>query len=152
MKNEDVILRVANRNDSAQMAEIEKKCFSEPWSEDAFKDALKNEDYLYVVALNENIIVGMAGIIISADGGYVTNVAVLPEYRNKGIAFKILEELMIQGINKGVCSYMLEVRESNTSAIKLYEKIGFVNVGKRPGMYEHPHEDAYVFTKDIIDG
>ena len=151
MKNEDMILRVTNVNDSFQMSEIEKCCFSEPWSEDAFKDALKNENYLYIVAETGGSIIGMAGIIISADGGYVINVAVLPEYRNKGIAFKILEELMIQGRNKGVCSYMLEVRESNTSAINLYEKIGFVNVGKRPGMYEHPHEDAFVFTKNISD-
>ena len=80
--------------------------------------------------------------------GYVTNVAVLPEYRRQGIA----QKLILKELENEMNFITLEVRKSNAPAINLYQKMGFENVGIRPRFYTAPDEDAVIMTKNIKPG
>lgn len=140
-------IRVITKADASGMAEIERQCFSDPWSENAFSLAAGDDNYLFMVAEHEGKIVGMAGIIKSFDEGDLTNVATLPSYRGRGIARKVLEELINQASLQGINNLTLEVREHNVPAIKLYESFGFVCEGKRPGFYDNPKEDALIYWR-----
>ncbi len=85
------------------------------------------------------------GLQIFSGEGYVTNVAVLPEYRRRGIA----QRLIFAEFENEMDFITLEVRKSNTPAIRLYEKAGFENVGIRPHFYTSPDEDAVIMTKNF---
>ena len=123
----EVKIRRMEVSDIGPLANIEKQCFSRPWSEREFGHLIGEADALYLVA-----------------EGDIDNVAVLPEYRNLGIAGKLLDGLLDMGRQKGVTEFTLEVRVSNEYAVKLYEKAGFVSEGIRPGFYEDPKEDANI--------
>ena len=127
---------------------IEAMCFSEPWSEQAYLEACDKEDYLYLVALDENgHAVGMCGLIIGLFEAEVMNVAVHPDYRGQGIAKRLLDAVMEAGDKRGVKEYTLEVRVGNAGAIHVYEAHGFVGEGVRPGFYRKPVEDALIMWK-----
>ncbi len=128
-----------------QVAEIEKQCFSLPWSEDAFSDELKNPLATYVVAVEGENVLGFAGVHIIAGEGYITNIAVSENARRCGIGKMMLKKLI--DICKSKCAFItLEVRISNAPAIALYEKLGFENLGIRKNFYEKPTEDAVIMT------
>ena len=129
-----------------QVAEIEKMCFSLPWSEDAFYGEVDNPLATYVVALEVEEVLGFGGVHIIAGEGYITNIAVSEKARRKGIGNAILDKII--GICKeNKCTFLtLEVRVSNTGAISLYEKAGFETLGIRKGFYEQPKEDAVIMT------
>ena len=133
--------------DLDDVASIEAATFSEPWTKKDFEDALENPFYLYYVATVEGNVIATAGLIITIDEATVTNVAVLGEYRKNGVAYRLLRELMAAGHEVGVESFTLEVRSGNAPAIGLYEKLGFVNEGIRPGFYDKPKEDALIYWK-----
>ncbi len=123
--------------------EIEKVCFSNPWSRSDLADQLELETSHFLVADIDGKAVGYMGLQIFSGEGYVTNVAVLPEYRGQGIALALISENL-----KNKMDFMtLEVRESNIPAIRLYEKAGFENVGIRPNFYSNPNENAIIMTK-----
>ena len=106
------------------------------------KNQLDLDTSHFVVAVVDGIAVGYMGLQIFSGEGYVTNVAVLPEYRGQGIAQALIKEQM-----KNDMSFItLEVRESNAPAINLYTKMGFVNVGIRPDFYSDPIENAIIMT------
>ncbi len=131
-----------------EVAKIEQLCFSEPWSEQAYFDALHREDYCYLVAINEQgKAVGMCGLIIGPFEAEVTNVAVHPDYRGQGIANLLLEALLQSGDKTGITAYTLEVRTGNHTAIHLYEKFGFAREGIRPDFYRKPTEDALIMWR-----
>lgn len=126
--------------------EIEKACFSNPWSKEDLEKQLDLETSHFYVAVEDDKAVGYMGLQIFSGEGYVTNVAVLPEHRGRGIAFALINEAM-----KNEMEFIsLEVRESNIPAIRLYEKAGFGNIGTRPGFYENPHENAVIMTKYLV--
>lgn len=127
------------------IADIEKACFSVPWSENAIKESLEAGTHFYS-AQTEKDIVGYMGISKICDEGYVTNIAVLPEYRRKGIAKKLIE-YVIDFFKNDLRFISLEVRVSNSAAISLYNKLGFKQVGLRKQFYTNPKEDAYILTK-----
>ncbi|MBE6810277.1 MAG: ribosomal-protein-alanine N-acetyltransferase [Ruminococcaceae bacterium] len=127
------------------IANIEKECFSIPWSKNAIKESMTAGTCFYVAQFNDNI-VGYMGLSKIAGEGYVTNVAVLPEYRRTGIGKKILEYVIDNSKNE-LEFISLEVRVSNHAAISLYEKFGFERVGLRKRFYENPQEDAIIMTK-----
>lgn len=133
----------------AQVAEIEAVSFSEPWSEQAYREILDNPNYYYVVALlpEARKAVGMCGLLISPFEGEVMNVAVHPDYRGLGVADRMLQVLLEEGAAKGITEYTLEVRVSNAPAIRLYERHGFVKEGVRPGFYSKPVEDALIMWR-----
>lgn len=128
-----------------EMSEIESRCFSMPWSLYSCENELKHDYAYYWGAFADNVLIGYAGLNIVVDEGHITNVAVLPEYRRQGIA-RVLIDIMLR------CDlrlFTLEVRESNTAAISLYENFGFLVLGKRKGYYDKPKEDALIMTKMV---
>ncbi len=126
---------------------IENACFSTPWSRQSIIESLGNENSHFYIALADGEPAGYAGLQIFSGEGYVTNIATLPEYRRQGVA-KALLERVLQNEAEFIT---LEVRESNTSAIRLYEMFGFETVGKRPKFYREPTEDAVLMTKFFKD-
>ena len=143
-----ITVRKMKKEDLDRVSQIEKECFSTPWSRDSFEDMIDNPAALYMVAEDNGYIVANCGVIIAAGEGDICNVAVDPSYRKRGIAKLLLTTIMEEASKEmGVLSFTLEVRRSNTAAISLYEKLGFVNEGIRPGFYTSPKEDAVIFWK-----
>ena len=129
-----------------QMVELEKICFSLPWTADMIKSELNNPSCLYLAAVDGDTLVGYIGVQTVLDEGYINNVAVRPEYRRQGIAAALISLLVDQARAIGLAFMTLEVRESNAPAISLYEKLGFTTVGRRKNYYEKPREDAILMT------
>jgi ribosomal-protein-alanine N-acetyltransferase len=148
-------IRKANSDDVAQIAELEKLCFPHPWSEaDIRKDIAENILATYIVCLeaddNEEKIVAYAGIWNVVDEGHITNVAVHPGHRRRGVATMVVDNLLQVARERGAERFTLEVRRSNRSAIELYEKFGFREVGYRKGYYTAENEDALIMW--LIEG
>ena len=129
-----------------QMVELEKICFSMPWTADMIRSELNNPSCLYLAAVDGGTLVGYIGVQTVLDEGYINNVAVHPEYRRRGIAAALISLLAEQAQAIGLAFLPLEVRESNAPATALYEKLGFTTVGRRKNYYEKPREDAILMT------
>lgn len=133
-----------------QVAEIEKICFSDPWSRRMLSEHLENECAATLVAQGEDgTILGYAGLLVVLDEGYITNVAVRPEYRRQGIAGELLGVFRRFAEGNRMAFLTLEVRDSNASARALYAKHGFSEVGVRKNYYDHPKEDAVIMTLEF---
>ena len=135
----------------AALAELEQLCFSEPWSADALRQELTNPCARFFAALCGGVPVGYIGCLVAAGEGDITNVAVHPEFRRRGIAGQLIDRLTEEARREGVTQIHLEVRASNTAAMALYEGRGFCPVGRRPRFYRRPTEDAVLYTL-IIKG
>lgn len=133
--------------DVEQVAANEFVCFSMPWSENAFRDILARKEAIYLVAEVDGKVAGHCGVTNIVGEGEITNVAVLPEYRGRGLGQAMLKQLLIEGESAGITAFTLEVRAGNVAAIHIYEKAGFVTEGIRPGFYEKPREDALIMWK-----
>lgn len=144
---QEIVYRLMDNDDVKQVAAIEKKIFSIPWSEKAFSDSLKNENTVYVVAGIANEIVAYCGAYISYEEAGISNVAVKEEFRRKNIAENMLSKLFDECKKRGVSDITLEVRETNVSAICLYEKLGFEEAGIRKKFYDKPVENALIMWK-----
>ena len=146
--NYDIIPMTADHLD--QVAEIEQICFSDPWSRRMLSEHLENECAATLVALSENgTVLGYAGLLVVLDEGYITNVAVRPEYRRQGIAGELLQVFHRFAEGNKMAFLTLEVRDSNASARALYTKHGFKEVGVRKNYYDHPKEDAIIMTLEF---
>lgn len=137
LKSEDVLM----------VAEIEKECFSKPWSEEAIKAAINDDLSHFIVAKIGNEVVGYGGMYSVMGEGYIYNIAVKRKYRKFGIGTNIVNELVNYSKNKNLKFLSLEVRKSNTPAINLYSNCGFEKVGNRKNFYTNPLEDAIIMTK-----
>lgn len=126
---------------------IETECFSHPWSRQSLENELNNETSLFLVAKEENEVIGYIGMSIVIDEGYIFNVAVRESYRNMGVATALINELVTYGKKNNFCFITLEVRESNQPAISLYSKFGFIKAGERKDYYSNPKENAILMTK-----
>lgn len=126
---------------------IETECFSHPWSKQSLEEELNNETSLFLVAKEENEVIGYIGMSIVIDEGYIFNVAVREKYRNKGVATALINELVTYGKKNNFSFISLEVRESNLPAISLYSKFGFIKAGERKDYYSNPKENAILLTK-----
>ncbi|MBE6958330.1 MAG: ribosomal-protein-alanine N-acetyltransferase [Ruminococcaceae bacterium] len=133
----------------AQIAEMEKLCFSDPWSEKSIASELDNRLSLWLVALDGETVAGYIGSQSVLDAADVMNVAVHPDYRRQGIGEKLMLALTDTLREKGIKYLMLEVRQSNAPAIALYEKLGFTQVGLRPNYYRSPKENALIMRKEL---
>lgn len=131
--------------DARVLAELDVLCFAVPWSEKSFLEEAKNPLARYFVAKDEDKIVGYGGIWLVSGEGQITNIAVHPQCRKKGIASAILEELIKSA--EGCEQIFLEVRESNIAAINLYEKHGFKNCGVRKNFYHSPVENGIIMIR-----
>ncbi len=132
------------QTDIKAVAELEKKCFSQPWSENSLKESLQNNSYDFLVAEEANKIIGYMGVTIILEEADVTNVAVDLDYRCQGVGTALIFHMLQLCRAKGVNAITLEVRSSNQAAIKLYEKMRFISVGVRKNFYEKPTEDAII--------
>ena len=133
-----------------QVAEIEKLCFSDPWSRRMLSEHLENECAATLVATTPSgTILGYAGLLVILDEGYITNVAVLPEYRRQGIAGELLGVFRRFAEGNKLAFLTLEVRESNAAARALYAKYGYKEVGVRKNYYDHPKENAIIMTLEF---
>jgi ribosomal-protein-alanine N-acetyltransferase len=131
-------------------AELERRCFSRPWSLEAITHELTNPLAVYLVARLKGEPAGYAGMHDVAGEGYVTNVAAAPEHRRKGVASALVRALLDYGAENGLEFLTLEVRESNIAARALYAGFGFEPVGRRKAFYEEPTEDAIIMTKELL--
>ena len=132
----------------AQVAELEKLCFSAPWSENAVRGELTNPLSLWLVAVDGDTVAGYIGSQSVMGEADMMNVAVSPSYRRQGIAEKLVVSLVEKLTAQKVSSLTLEVRASNEPAIALYEKLSFMQVGRRPNYYTKPTEDALILRKE----
>ena len=129
-----------------QLAELEKVCFSLPWTIEQLRSQLPDEHHVFLVALEGEHLLGYVGMMVVLDEGYISNVAVAPEARRKGIGDALIAELLKRAELFELSFVTLEVRQSNAPAAALYEKHGFTAVGRRKNYYDLPREDAVLMT------
>lgn len=131
-----------------QVAKLEAECFSCPWSERSISSEIKNPLSYWLVAVDADTIAGYVGSQSVLGEADMMNIAVSPAYRRKGIAKSLVENLILGLQDRGVHCLTLEVRASNAAAISLYDRLGFVQVGRRPNYYSAPKEDALILRKE----
>lgn len=143
----EICIRKMCKSDIETLAELERQCFSSPWSVASLEAELtKNDSHFFVLLCDEHI-AAYIGSNIVLDECYIANVAVFPEYRRKGFG-RLLVEHASENAKNNNCSFItLEVRESNQSAISLYESCNFETLGKRKKFYSNPTEDCLIMTR-----
>ena len=147
MKQVKIVPMAAEHLD--RLEQLERMCFSRPWSKKMLAEELDNQCAAFLVAVEPETekAVGYAGLLVVADEGYITNVAVDPSCRRQGVAAQLLQ--VFDNFAKGnhLAFLTLEVRPSNAAAVALYEGFGFREVGRRRNYYDLPKEDALILTK-----
>ena len=143
-----MILEKMNPAHVAQIVELEKICFSDPWSEKSIASELDNKLAFWLVATEGDTVAGYIGSQTVMDETDMMNVAVHPDFRRRGIAEALVNGLVEELKNKGSHCLTLEVRASNEPAKALYGKLGFVQVGLRKNYYRNPREDALILRKE----
>lgn len=145
------IIREMTLADVDQVCILEEMAFSMPWHKESFIEMIEHKDALYLVVEDKNNpgrVIACCGMRHIVGEGDISNVVVHPDFRKCGIAYAMLTELLSRSQEKyGITAYTLEVRCSNAGAIRLYEKLGFVNEGIRKNFYEEPVEDAVIMWK-----
>ncbi len=142
------MIRNLTINDIDDILQLEKLCFSVPWSRNDFISELNNNLAEYLVIEEDQKVVGYLGIWHILDQGHITNIAIHPDYRHRGYAQLLLDTIVEKSVKKGCYSFTLEVRASNIPALKLYEKKGFIRAGIRPKYYQNI-EDAVIMWMEI---
>lgn len=141
-----MIIRRMDEKDVASVHAIEDEVFSLPWSEKSFSDAMKKEENIYLVAEEDGEILGYAGAWGVFGEADITNMCVSPLHRRKGVGDALMKKLILEGRKAGINIFFLEVRESNETAINLYKRNGFIQVGVRKNFYEKPVENGLVMS------
>ena len=131
-----------------QIARLEKECFSDPWGPKSISSELENPLSCWLVALEGVMVAGYVGSQTVLGETDMMNLAVHPSFRRRGIASALVCELVEALKERGSHSLTLEVRVSNEPARELYERLGFVQVGRRPNYYQHPREDGLILRKE----
>ncbi len=130
------------------LAELERICFSTPWSADSLTEELDNRTAHFLTAVTDDgKVMGYIGTFVVCESCYISNIAVFPDYRRRGAASALLAAASENSVKEGAQSISLEVRPSNTAAIALYRGVGFEEVGLRKNFYRYPQEDALILTK-----
>lgn len=143
-----MIIERMNESHVRQIADLEKLCFHDPWSENSIASELNNRLSLWFVALDDEKVVGYVGSQTVLGETDMMNIAVHPDYRKRGIATNLILSLIRELTDFGSHSLMLEVRVSNETAISVYKKLDFVEVGRRRNYYRNPKEDALILRKE----
>ena len=152
MKEKKINIVPMNADHLEELERLERICFSRPWSKKMLGEELENDCAAFLVA-EEPVtkkVLGYAGVLVMADEGYITNVAVFPEYRRQGIAAQIIQVFCDFAAGNHLAFLTLEVRPSNTAAIELYRSFGFEEVGRRKNYYDLPKEDALILTRYFV--
>lgn len=147
------IFREMTLDDLARVLEIEKGSFPTPWSQGAFISELKENRYAhYVVAEVDGTVTAYAGMWLILDEGHITNIAVHPDWRGRGIGDLLLTEMENRARARGMRAVTLEVRVSNDVAQNLYRKHHFMPTGIRKAYYTDNGEDALIMWKELDGG
>lgn len=142
------MIRRMEERDIQSVAELERLCFSTPWTEHSLRDSLERQEYLFLVdERDDGIISAYGGLLKIAEEGDITNIAVHPDYRQQGLGLAVTSALLEEGKKCGITAFTLEVRVSNAAAIHIYEKLGFRSAGVRKGFYDAPKEDGIIMWK-----
>jgi ribosomal-protein-alanine N-acetyltransferase len=140
-----LVLRRAGPADLADVAALERVCYSDPWPTTAFSSLPANDQVFFLVARRADG--PLAGYVVGwyvLDEGELANLAVAPDHRRQGVGQALLDAMLSDAERRGVRQMYLEVRASNATARKLYEARGFEEVGRRKGYYRSPVEDALI--------
>ena len=136
----------------SEVAELEELCFSLPWKESSFSLLREGKNTAFVaIDTASGRAAAYGGMLAVLDEGQITNIATHPNYRRRGLGERVVRALLEYAESEGLCLISLEVRESNSAAIALYEKLGFIRAGVRKNFYTLPRENAVVMTKSIGD-
>jgi len=133
---------------------IEEASFSNPWTREMYLAELDNPgvSFFFLARDRAAVIVGFCAFWHVLDELHINNLAVEPAYRRQGVASALLEQVLAEGARRGARRATLEVRQSNDSARRLYQRFGFSTIGIRRGYYSHPIEDALVLCREGMDG
>lgn len=142
----NIAIEKMNSSHIPDIAVIEKECFSAPWSEKMLAEELSNPFARFFVCISGENVCGYIGAHNVLGEVYITNVAVLPAYRKQGIGAMLVGFLLAYAKTENADFVTLEVRKSNFSARRLYERMNFKIVGERKNFYENPKEDAILMT------
>lgn len=145
-------IRPANRADAADIAEAERICFADPWSEDGLASLFDNSTGVALICESQGLVLRLAGYVFArviAGEAEILNIAVLPEFRRAGLGSGLLSAALDDLRLRGASSVFLEVRESNEEAKRLYGARGFRPVGVRTDYYRKPRENALVMRLDF---
>ena len=137
--------------DIASVAEIERLCFDEPWSENSLRFLLEEKNAGFV-ALIDGTVAAYGGLLTVLDEGQITNIATHPSYRRRGLARAIMEAIDAFSAERGIVFLSLEVREQNSAARSLYCACGWSEVGIRKNFYSKPRDNAVIMTKEFSKG
>ncbi len=146
MENTEYEIRPAKLSRAAELAELDRLCFSVPWSLQSFCDELQNPLAVYLVAEKDGRLIGYCGFWSVAGEGQITNICTHPLYRRKGVARALLKEAFRRAAKEKLSLMTLEVRRSNLAARNLYEEFGFSVIGERKRYYSDNGEDAVIMT------
>ena len=141
-------IRKMTAREVPQVAELEKLCFSQPWSEKSVAGELENPLSLWLVAMEGESLAGYVGSQTVMDETDMMNLAVAPEFRRQGVGETLVNALVVSLKELGSRCLTLEVRDSNEAARALYAKLGFGEIGRRRGYYRDPREDALILRKE----
>ncbi|UCF38736.1 MAG: ribosomal protein S18-alanine N-acetyltransferase [Acidobacteriota bacterium] len=137
-------IRKMKPGDLRQVIEIENKSFSNPWPGHCFQIILQDRSVWSIVACLDETVTGFLIGVVDGEGLLIADIAVDPAWRRHGIARKLLSAALLFARKQGFAYAVLDVRQSNEGAIRLYQGYGFIVVGKRPLYYSAPDEDALV--------
>ncbi|MFA6308812.1 MAG: ribosomal protein S18-alanine N-acetyltransferase [Clostridia bacterium] len=147
----DIKIELMNNNHIEGVMVVENISFTVPWSMDAFfQEVNQNEFAIYFVAIVEGKVVGYAGVWVICDEGHITNIAVHPDFRRKGIGSLLMEKLITYAKAHDVAVMTLDVRAGNDAAKNMYAKFGFKKGGLRKEYYSDNLEDAEIMVNDVI--
>jgi ribosomal-protein-alanine N-acetyltransferase len=145
-------IRPAWPADAPVLAMLERRCFGDPWNDEAFRSLLRQHEAIGVVSEEQGEIAGYGLARAVAGSGEILNLAVAPEHRRQGIAQALLVALLEQLVQRQVTEVFLEVRASNDPALGLYQRHDFQPVGRRPSYYRLPREDALILRRALAPG
>lgn len=147
MMEDKVVIRELQDMDLDIICALEEASFAMPWKREDFKELIESEKSVYLVIEVNGEVIGTAGYTDQVGEGYINNVVINPDYRNRGYGKMLMEAVIGKAAEVNITDLTLEVRVSNTAALRLYESVGFESVGTRKRFYERPVEDAYVMWK-----
>ncbi len=146
-----VTIRFLCETDIPEIGQIESTLFGSAWSMDSFRAELANERAENFVICQNKRIIGYSTLWMIVDELHIHKIAVIPAFQNRGIASWVVDFILQRAKEKGIINAYIEVRQSNASAIHLYEKFGFKGYGTRTHYYDAPKEDALLLFKDLME-
>lgn len=147
----EFVLRDMTAADIPTIVAIENASYTVPWSEETFRGLLRRRDADLIVLTADELVIGFACMWCVLDQGELGNIALRPEWRGRGLAARLLAEVLLRARRRSIRELFLEVRPTNAVARRLYERFGFRQIGRRRNYYQQPTEDALVLRRPMQD-